>query len=303
MRIVCISDTHSQHTRIRVPAGDVLIHAGDATNTGSEQEVRAFLAWFAKLPHAHKILIAGNHDWLFQKNPGKAAELLAAHSGITYLQDSGVEIEGIRFWGSPWTPVFMDWAFNLPRRGERLKQVWGQVPEGTDVLISHGPPHQILDTVPKSTFLGCEVLRSRISELRPKLCVFGHIHHSWGAVQAPSTLLINASICDEKYHPIHQPIVVDLIDGTAQLCERTDGLNIEAIRRMREGVSSEEQAHLDASRPEALLKEMAALRGMDVEALIQEYLRRGIASDLSNLERKAAKAQQKTIPVTAISIL
>lgn len=284
-------------------AGDVLIHAGDATSTGSEQEVRAFLAWFGALPHAHKILIAGNHDWLFQKNPGRAAELLAAHPGITYLQDSGVEIEGTRFWGSPWTPVFMDWAFNLPRRGEQLQKVWGQVPEGTDVLISHGPPHQILDTVPKSTFLGCEVLRSRISELRPKLCVFGHIHHSWGAVQAPSTLLVNASICDEKYQPIHQAIEVDLINGTAQLREQADALNLEAINRLRESVNPETQGHANASGLESLLRPMAVLRGVGIEALIQEYLQRGVASDLNNLERKAAKAAQKAIPITRIDSL
>jgi 3',5'-cyclic AMP phosphodiesterase CpdA len=68
-RIVCISDTHNFHEQIRIPDGDILIHAGDATNRGTVEEIVFFNQWFCRLPHRHKIFVAGNHDWLFETNP------------------------------------------------------------------------------------------------------------------------------------------------------------------------------------------------------------------------------------------
>lgn len=147
MRLVCISDTHNTHKTLNIPRGDILIHAGDATGQGTSLEVNRFLAWFSTRPHRHKILVAGNHDWLFQHDPDGAAQLLRANPGITYLQDSGVEIEGVKFWGSPWQPWFCDWAFNLPRNGPALRQVWNKIPLDTEVLITHGPPRGMLDQV------------------------------------------------------------------------------------------------------------------------------------------------------------
>jgi predicted phosphohydrolase len=209
MRLVLISDTHT-HRGISLPEGDVLVHAGDATSTGTLPQVNQFLEWFSSRPHPHKIFIAGNHDWLFEREPGLAAMLLAEHPGLVYLQDSGIEIDGIRFWGSPWQPAFCDWAFNLPRKGPRLREVWNRIPLGTDVLITHGPPHGTLDQVQGGEHLGCEELRIRLGAVKPRLHVFGHIHDGYGVVQADSAVLVNASICDEAYRPCHRPIVVDV---------------------------------------------------------------------------------------------
>jgi len=121
LRCVAISDTHNYHGQIDVPDGDVIIHSGDATGRGYLHEVEEFARWFGELPHAHKIFVSGNHDFLFEKKPGEARDVIERR-GIHYLQDGEIIIEGIKFYGSPWQPRFYDWAFNLDR-GEPLRQV------------------------------------------------------------------------------------------------------------------------------------------------------------------------------------
>lgn len=224
MRIVCISDTHNQHRDLNIPKGDVLIHAGDATYQGLSHEVEDFLNWFACQPHPFKILVAGNHDWLFQRHPMMARQLLDAHMGvITYLQDSGCEIGGLKVWGSPWQPAFCDWAFNLPRKGQALREVWNRIPMDTDVLVTHGPAYGILDqvmhmpaggwdsTLGEPDHLGCEELRIRIRTVKPRLHVFGHIHGGHGIHKDRWTTQVNASICDEGYRPVNAPVVLSLL--------------------------------------------------------------------------------------------
>lgn len=216
MRIVCLSDTHNRHGALDVPDGDVLLHAGDATMRGDPEELRAFDAWLARQPHRHKLVVAGNHDWLFEKDAALARSLLA-HA--TYLQDSGIEIAGLRFWGSPWQPWFLDWAFNL-ERGADLAAKWELIPEGTDVLVTHGPPYGVRDHVPPRSrgtsldgngeHVGCEALLAALERVRPRLHVFGHIHEGYGQERRDGTLFVNASNCDRAYRPINAPIVVDL---------------------------------------------------------------------------------------------
>ena len=216
MRIVLLSDTHT-HQGLSIPAGDVLVHAGDATSTGTPDEVERFLQWFDAQPHRRRLFIAGNHDWLFQRQPDRAARMLAGHPGITYLQDAGVEIDGLRFYGSPWQPEFCQWAFNLPRRGQALREVWARIPEGTEVLITHGPPHGTLDQVRGGLHLGCEDLAARVAAVRPRLHVFGHIHDGFGVRRSGKTVFVNASTCDEAYRPINPPVIVDLLADRVEL--------------------------------------------------------------------------------------
>src|SRR5690554_4798574 len=125
MKIVCISDTHNCNGEFDVPDGDLLIHAGDFTNNGSIVEVAAFMRWFGELPHRHKVLIAGNHDRLFEREPSLARSMVP--DGTIYLQDSSAEIEGLKIYGSPWQPRFFDWAFNL-MRGPELAAKWAKIP-------------------------------------------------------------------------------------------------------------------------------------------------------------------------------
>jgi Icc-related predicted phosphoesterase len=209
MRIVCISDTHSRHDQLEVPPGDVLIHAGDSTMVGRVEEIVKFDHWLGRLPHPHKILIAGNHDWLFEKEPALADSLI---TNAVYLRDRAVTIDGVKFYGSPWQPRFMHWAFNLSR-GAEIRRKWDLIPEDTDVLVTHGPPHGILDLVPRDlpgTYenTGCEELLLAVKRVRPKLHVFGHIHEGYGVVRESGTTFVNACVCDAAYRPVNPAVVV-----------------------------------------------------------------------------------------------
>lgn len=210
MKIVCISDTHSLHRKIpSIPDGDVLVHAGDCLGAGTLENIEDLNDWLGSLPHQHKILIAGNHDWVFQEAPDEAR---AALSNAIYLEDSGVEIEGVRFWGSPWTPTFMDWAFML-ERGQPLYDRWQQIPEDIDVLITHGPPKGVGDLATmgfKCQNVGCQDLLDRIDQLCLKAHVFGHIHEGYGQYQRGKIQLINASTCTARYLATNPPVVLEL---------------------------------------------------------------------------------------------
>lgn len=206
MRIVCISDTHGLHHHVDVPAGDLLVHAGDFTTHGTWQDLDDFNAWLGALPHRHKIVVAGNHDFCCERDPAEARARLSA---CTYLFDSACEIDGLNVYGSPWQPWFHDWAFNLPR-GSRLEVKWRLIPESTDILITHGPPACILDVVAAGTNAGCEALRDRVEGLQPRCHIFGHIHEGYGALAANTVRYINASICNVDYIPANPPITIDL---------------------------------------------------------------------------------------------
>jgi len=219
VRLVLVSDTHNRHGALELPDGDVLVHAGDATLRGTAEELAAFAAWFRAQPHRHKLFVAGNHDRLLEDAPASARALLG--DGILYLQDAGVVIEGMRFWGSPWQPWFLSYAFNLPR-GKALRERWALIPEGTDVLVTHGPPRRRLDRVEgalgrtlgvllgQGPHAGCDDLREAVARRRPSLHVFGHIHEGYGQEQDHGTRFVNASSVDARYQPVNAPVVVDL---------------------------------------------------------------------------------------------
>jgi Icc-related predicted phosphoesterase len=207
VKLVLISDTHGKHRHFETPQGDVLIHAGDIMSSGwDSSEIRDFNAWLGDQPQTHKIVIAGNHDWLFEKHRSTRNLLTNA----IYLEDSGVEIDGVEFWGSPVQPEFMNWAFNR-KRGEDIKKHWDLIPEGTDVLITHGPPAGFRDwTKVGNESLGCRNLRETVARIQPKLNVFGHIHGGYGEDHDGRTHFVNASLLNEAYKPVNKPIVVEL---------------------------------------------------------------------------------------------
>ncbi|KAI9678214.1 MAG: hypothetical protein M1817_006159 [Caeruleum heppii] len=187
VKVICVSDTHNTHPAL--PAGDILIHAGDLTCKGSFEELQAQLDWLHAQPHRYKVIIAGNHDLLLDadfvdrfpervvERPGSSRSDLVWED-IIYLQDSSVSLsfeEGRRLniYGSPWTPQFGNWAFQYPP----IRDVWKNViPPETDILITHGPPKYHLDLNGK----GCEYLLRELWRVRPKAVVFGHIHTGYG---------------------------------------------------------------------------------------------------------------------------
>lgn len=205
MKIILISDTHNQHEKLILPRGDMIIHAGDISGSGSYSEVMSFIQWFSQLEYKYKIFIAGNHDFLFEK-------LNMSHTlpdAVTYLQDSLVEIEGLRIYGSPYTPVFYDWAF-MKNRGTEIKQIWDLIPDKLDILVTHGPPYQILDQNAYAEHTGCKDLLNRVKEVKPSIHVFGHLHESYGMVEIFETRYFNASSLDEHYRLRNAPFVIEL---------------------------------------------------------------------------------------------
>ena len=214
LRLVLISDTHEFHHKhmdtstttdqqqLQLPAGDVLIHCGDFTNSGDEQKMQRFLTWFTSQPHLHKIFIAGNHDMTLDPefmrtnsrspqrfNSQRCRDLVETISGAVYLQDSATTVmhpsncgrSTTTFYGAPWQPAFWG-AFNLPRGGQALQDKWNAIPADIDVLLTHTPPHGILDYVPSAAeHVGCELLRTAVNaRVRPRVHVFGHIHECGG---------------------------------------------------------------------------------------------------------------------------
>lgn len=196
-KIVCLSDTHGQHWQIDVPPGDILIHAGDfCSGRGSLAQVADFNRWLGTLPHTHKVVIAGNHDFPLQDKPTCARLIQNAH----YLRDSSVVLEGYKIYGSPWQPTFHNWAFNLPRGGAELSAKWDAIPDDTDILVTHGPPAGICDLTTTGESVGCAALRRRTENIPGLfLHVFGHIHEARGVCGDEQPWRINASIVDEQY--------------------------------------------------------------------------------------------------------
>ena len=216
MRIVAMADTHLFHEDLVVPPGDVLVHAGDLCRCGDLDELREAAAWLRGFPHPHKIVVAGNHDWALVNEPVEARALLA-EAGAIYLEDSGVDLLGLRFYGSPWQPAYNDWAFNLPR-GEALAARWRLIPSGAvDVLITHGPPAGVGDGQDHGAGLpgrgGCADLRRRVREVRPRLHLFGHIHHDGGLWQEEGTTFVNVTTWECE----RAPTVLDLDPGSGAL--------------------------------------------------------------------------------------
>jgi predicted phosphohydrolase len=217
-RFVFISDTHGFHD-IDVPDGDVLIHSGDGCIRGTLDEARRWGEFIDEQPHAHKIVIAGNHDRCFESDLAGARATLPR--SVVFLHDSGIELDGIRIWGSPWQPWFLSWAFNLPR-GPELARKWALIPDATDILVTHGPPHRILDRTASGEDVGCEDLRAAIARVRPRVHAFGHIHEGYGTASVDGTLFVNASICTLAYRPTNPAIVIDLPHDRRLPAERVE---------------------------------------------------------------------------------
>lgn len=194
-RIVAIADTHGEHAELKLPDGDILIHAGDMTPRGTLKQLESVANWLRAQPHRHKLLIAGNHDFAMQRDAQNARALF---HGLTYLEDSEVTCEGLRIWGSPWQPWFHDWAFNL-RRGADIDAKWKLIPEGVDVLITHGPPAGYGDKVWSGERVGCEDLTRHLDRVKPKVHFFGHIHEDRGEWTRGPTRIVNCTVSEAAF--------------------------------------------------------------------------------------------------------
>ena len=196
IRVVCISDTHNTHgTQPPLPPGDILLHAGDLTQSGTLLELCDALAWLSVQPHLVKIFIAGNHDGALAE-PETRAYIRQAYPALVYLDNDVADVtvrrHTLRIYGSPYTPQHGTWAFQYPRFRPSTPHlssallpmvdahhpsaaIWAGIPPRVDVLVTHGPPLGHLDRG-----AGCAVLLSTLWRVRPRLHVFGHIHAARG---------------------------------------------------------------------------------------------------------------------------
>jgi Icc-related predicted phosphoesterase len=219
IKITFFSDTHSMHGMLDLGkytpfiGSDIVAFAGDLMTSGyNKNEILNFVEWFKNMPVAHKVMIAGNHDRLFEKMDLNEIEAIFKDTGIHYLNDSGIEIMNINFWGSPIQPWFHNWAFNR-MAGDDIEKHWKIIPEDVDVLITHGPAYGILDQVvsgyDRGKHVGCPQLLKHIQErIKPKFHVCGHIHEGYGIETVGETTYINASVLNEDYKLVNDPIYV-----------------------------------------------------------------------------------------------
>jgi Icc-related predicted phosphoesterase len=218
MKIVAISDTHMWGMPLKeLPAGDVLVHAGDATYRGTEAEVQQFRNELVKhledsrykKGYKHIIFVPGNHDWGFYNHEQQFRDMFQDYPNVHILINQEVVIDGVKFWGSPVCPPFGRWAFYL--EDDQRRQLWNTIPDDTDILITHGPPKHVLDEVynywDNVEHTGCAHLANRVIAVKPKYHFFGHIHEGYGHLNVYGINFVNASIMNERYKPENKPTV------------------------------------------------------------------------------------------------
>lgn len=188
MKILHISDTHGFHGMFpneKFKDVDVVVHSGDCSNWRdvgrNSVEVKDFIEWYKNVPVKHKIFVAGNHDTSIERRLITSEDFTEA--GIIYLENAETIIDGVKFWGSPHTPTFGDWAFMKAR--EKINKVWDTIPADTDILIVHGPPKGIRDLsfneFNELEMCGCGALFKKCKRIRNlKAVCFGHIHNMDG---------------------------------------------------------------------------------------------------------------------------
>ena len=233
IRLMCLSDTHGFHEQIPkdviVPC-DIAIHAGDFSNIGEVETVKSFRDWFVKLPAKHKVCTAGNHElsfdienredilpkWEQLKSRTKggidsAKPIIANDPDIVYLEKSTVEIEGLKIYGSPYSVFFCDWAFQV--WPQIALYMWDDIQEGTDIVITHGPPDGVASEEDRKKVRGnpgCPFLTRRIEKIQPSVAIFGHVHEWHPVSHLGETLVVGVSVINNRYQYYRPPVYIDM---------------------------------------------------------------------------------------------
>ena len=204
MKIAAFSDCHWLYEDIKkFPKADICIFAGDWSGDGVFiYETVRFVNWFSKLPYLYKIVIPGNHDFYCQYNINICKQLFEAN-GINLLIDEEIEVNGLKIYGTPWSPFFNNWAFMLNE--EELKNKFRHIPSNLDILITHTPPKGILDNN-----LGSNALLERVNEIKPKINIFGHIHEGYGKFENKDTKFYNVSVVNDKYKLVNKITIINM---------------------------------------------------------------------------------------------
>ena len=183
MKILHLSDTHGLHYQIKeLPAADVIVHSGDISHNGTEEEVLDFLNWFIELPYLHKIFVTGNHDLCLWEAEG----IEDLPDNVHFLQDKSIVIEGIKFFGLGYDHQEM------------------LIPDDADIVVTHEPPIMILDRS-AGIHWGNAPIRNRIQTIKPRYHLFGHAHESYGTIKQDSIMYSNASLLDDMNRMVRVP--------------------------------------------------------------------------------------------------
>jgi len=219
MRICAVSDMHG-NLNFKVPECDLLLIAGDlcpathnsytSINMQHDWLYRDFTQWLKDQPAKHVLFIAGNHDWIWEVARDRVPWI--CNDRIEYLENDFRHYDDLKIYGTPVSPMFLNWAFN--REEESLVRHWEAIPEDTDILLCHCPPYGIMDKTNHpdypSKHIGSKSLKERIDIIRPELVVFGHNHGDHGMIEKDGIVYVNASLLDEKYKMIREPIVIEV---------------------------------------------------------------------------------------------
>lgn len=217
MKLVAISDIHSQSYDVNIPDGDILVIAGDLCAYGNISELIVLNDWLRTLPHKRKIITAGNNDKYIFDCPYDAKKILT-HGELYLHEPFQFEVDGKIFNGfaSPYSKEFGNWYFmhHDNSEGERL---WSQVPDDTDLLVTHGPPYGLLDKLApqyirrgEDSNVGSTTLLKAVKRVNPAIHIFGHIHSRQGVIRNGNTVFVNAALCNEQYRPENSVAVLDL---------------------------------------------------------------------------------------------
>jgi len=206
MNVLAISDLHGYFPEI--PKCDLLLLGGDYCPTRNLEQERRFMLgdfsdWLRQVPARYKVGIAGNHDFILQEDPS-----INEHIPWIYLQDSMVELEGVKIYGTPWTLPFFDWAFM--ESDYKLHKRFSKIPKGLDILLTHGPAYRHLDKTQDGRHAGSFSLLEKVRDVKPDSHVFGHIHEARGILDGENTRSYNVSHVTERYEPKHNPVNISL---------------------------------------------------------------------------------------------
>lgn len=215
MRLVIVSDTHGLHEQHGIIDADILIHCGDLCGGAGrgQDELERLDAWFARQRVGDILVIGGNNDLSVERRLSRGQPVFQ-HARL--LHDQGVEIGGLRFYGSPWVPELSGMAFYADRRA--LRAAWAAIPGDLDVLITHTPPAGVLDRSSSGAGLGCPQLAEAVAARAPRVHAFGHVHASYGVVTSGPTTFVNASGLARGQGRLRPPVVLELEPRARRAC-------------------------------------------------------------------------------------
>lgn len=206
MKVCAISDLHLREPDL--PEADLGLIAGDLTFRGELKEYKKSMYYLQSQREKFKdaYCTLGNHDGGLFLEPGHREEF-ERESGWKILIDETVEVQGLKLFGSPYTPEFCNWFWSYGRPTNRWRDF---IQEGTDICIFHGPPFKILDYAPVGGHVGCYDILEACRKIKPKVVIFGHIHEGYGQVEIDGTRYFNVAICNDLYEAVNSPTLFEI---------------------------------------------------------------------------------------------